>query len=136
MIRTTFLAVACAAGLLAASQIALAADAPTRVKADPGEQTFKSSTLSSEAYEPKTTLDGLGEPSPNCQVKIGGSWSETPTATLDECAALLDQKTPVNPKDMSTAYWNNLYLSADAKNIYKASKEETAWTVLRPRGRR
>src|SRR3546814_1142339 len=58
-------------GLLATAQIAQAADAPQRAQAGPGEQTFKSSTLSSEAYEPKTTLDDLGAPLPNCQVKIG-----------------------------------------------------------------
>lgn len=131
MIRNTLLAIACAASLLASAQIAQAADAPQRVQADPGEQTFKSSTLSSEAYEPKTTIEGAALP--NCQVKVGDDWSETPTATLDDCAALLDQKTPANPKPMTTAYWNNLYLSADAKNIYKASKEATEWTVLRTR---
>lgn len=136
MTRKLIFAITCAAGLLATAQMAQAADAPQRAQAGPGEQTFKSSTLSSEAYEPKTTLDDLGAPLPNCQVKIGDDWSETPAATLDDCAALLDKKTPADPKPMTTAYWNDLYLSADGKNIYKASKEDTAWTVLRPRATR
>lgn len=131
MFRHAVFAIACAVGLMTAAH----AQTPQRAQPGPGEQTFKSSTLSSEAYEPKTTLEDLGEPSPNCQVKVGDSWTETPTATLADCAALLDQKTPADPKPMTTAYWNNLYLSADAKNIYQASKEATEWTVLRPRGR-
>src|SRR3546814_13352692 len=72
---------------------------------------------------PKTTLDDLGAPLPNCQVKIGDAWSETPTATLDDCAALLDQKSPADPKPMTTAYWNNLYLSADRSEERRAGKE-------------
>src|SRR3546814_14327038 len=119
MIRNTLLALACAVGLLATAQIAQAADAPQRAQAGPGEQTFKSSTLSSEAYEPKTTLDDLGAPLPNCQVKIGDAWSETPTATLDDCAALLDQKSPADPKPMTTAYWNNLYLRPEERRVGK-----------------
>lgn len=131
MSRHVFFALACAAGLTAAAH----AQTPQRAQAGPGEQTYKSTTLSSEAYEPKTTLDDLGAPMPNCQLKIGDAWSETPAATLDDCAALLDQKSPADPKPMTTAYWNNLYLSADGKNIYQASKEASEWTVLRPRGR-
>jgi hypothetical protein len=131
MSRHAFFALACAAGLMTAAH----AQTPQRAQAGPGEQTYKSTTLSSEAYEPKTTLDDLGAPSPSCQIKIGDAWSETPAATLEDCAALLDQKSPTDPKPMTTAYWNNLYLSADGKNIYQASKEASEWTVLRPRGR-
>ncbi|NGY06871.1 hypothetical protein [Solimonas terrae] len=134
MIRKTLFALACAGGLLGCLHAAAADPAPQRAAAEPGEQTFKSTTLSSEAYEPKTTLEGT--PLPNCQIKIGDDWSDTPAATLDDCANLLDQKSPADPKPMTTAYWNNLYLSADDKNIYQASKEETAWAVLRARGKR
>ena len=123
---------ACTAGLM---MTAAHAQAPQRAQAEPGGPTYKSATLSSEAYEPKTTLDDLGAPSPSCQIKIGDEWSETPAATLDDCAALLDQKSPADPKPMTTAYWNNLYLSADGKNIYQATKEASEWSVLRPRGR-
>ena len=138
MFRKTLFAIACTGAVLTAAHAAPPAPKPPqtvqRAEAEPGEQTYKSATLSSEAYEPSTTLEG--KPSPTCQIKIGDNWTETPTATLDECAALLDQKSPADPKPMTTAYWDNLYLSADDKSIYQASKEASEWKVLRPRSRK
>ncbi|WP_157622769.1 hypothetical protein [Solimonas soli] len=130
MLRNALLAVACATTLLPLAQAA-----PPVADPAPAEQTFKPATISSEAYVPKTTI-GPEDPLPNCQIKIGSDWSETPTRTLDDCAALLDQKTPAQPKPMTTAYWNNLYLSADDKNIYQADPKSSAWSVLRPRQKR
>lgn len=90
-------------------------------------------TISSEPYQPKQAL--TLPPVPSCQLKIGSDWSETPTPTLDACAALLDQKTPAQPKQMSTAYWSGMYLSADARSIYRADAKSD-WIVLRARSAR
>lgn len=137
MHRSTVLAAACSLALVAVAHAAPPAAAPPpppqRATAEPGAQVYKSMTLSSDPYEPKTQLP-QADAIPNCQIKIGGDWSETPARTLEDCAALLDQKTPADPKPMSTAYWNNLYLSADDKSIYQANADATAWSVLRARG--
>jgi hypothetical protein len=132
MFRRILFALACVAGVLSIARAAEPTPAPQRAAAGPGDQTFKSAILSAEPYEPKTELPAADR-APNCQIKIGEDWSETPTRTLDECAALLDQKAPAQPKPMSTAYWNEQYLSADDKNIYQAAPQSSAWTVLRPR---
>jgi len=127
MLRNTLLA---AVGMLVLMPLAHAT--PPLAEPLPPEQTFKGATIASEAYEPQSII-GQQEPLPTCQIKIGSDWSETPTKTLDECADLLDRKTPAQPKPMTTGYWNNLYLSADDQNIYQAEPNSSAWRVLRPR---
>jgi hypothetical protein len=132
MFRHAFPAAVLAATLITAAH---AAPPPTQATPEPAEQTYRPATISSEAYEPKTTLP-QAEALPNCQVRIGDNWSDTPAKTLADCAALLDQKTPAQPKPMTTAYWNKLYLSADDKNIYQADPQSSAWSVLQPRQKR
>lgn len=129
MLRSTTPVALGLAALLAAT-VAGAGDAPKRLAPAPTDDIAAPvQTIAPEYYEPKVSMT---PPPPPCQVKIGDSWSSTPAKTLEECAALLDQKTPVQPKQMSTAYWNNLYLSADEKNIYQADAKSD-WSVLRKR---
>ncbi|NKF21740.1 hypothetical protein [Solimonas marina] len=133
MQKAALLVAAAMAGLIAVAQAAPVDQAPQRATAGPGDQTFKTTTLSSEPYEPSTELPKT-DPVPNCQIKIGAQWSEMPAQTLYDCADLLDEKSPAAPKPMSTAYWNSIYLSADAKNIYRADPKSSEWTVLKARG--
>ena len=120
--------------LLCDAVLQTAQAAPPVAAPPPSEPVFAPATISSEAYEPKTTLEV--EAMPNCQIKIGSNWSETPAKTLEDCGALLDEKAPLQARPMSTAYWNHLYLAADDKNIYKAAAEADAWSVLAPRRKR
>ncbi len=130
--RLTALNTALCLGLLLPA-LAGAADAPKRLAPAPSDDIVApTKTIASEYYEPKSIIEA---PPPPCQLKIGNDWSSTPAKTIEECAALLDQKTPAQPQQMSTAYWNNLYLSADAQNIYRADAKSD-WSVLRKRGGR
>lgn len=135
MLRPIVLALALSATLMSAAQAAPpAAASPPMAKPEPSEPVFAPATISSETYEPKTTIGG--DAAPACQIRIGQEWTETRTATLEECAAQLDRKAPVQARPMSTAYWNEHYLAADDKNIYQADGEASAWSVLRPRAPR
>ncbi|WP_020651064.1 hypothetical protein [Solimonas variicoloris] len=135
MLRPAVVVLALSAALLSPLQAAPPATTkPPMAAPEPSEPVFAPATISSETYEPKTTIGG--EAAPACQIKIGTEWIETRTATLEECAAQLDQKAPVQARPMSTAYWNERYLAADDKNIYQADGEASAWSLLRPRARR
>ncbi|WP_028009456.1 hypothetical protein [Solimonas flava] len=135
MLRSAVFVLALSAALLSPVQAAPpVTPKPPMAEPEPSEPVFAPATISSETYEPKTTIGG--DAAPACQIKIGPQWTETRTATLDECATQLDQKAPVQARPMSTAYWNEHYLAADDKNIYQADGEASAWSVLRPRAHR
>lgn len=104
---------------------------PQRAPAVQQDVIAPATTISNEAYIPSETIKA--NEIPECQIKLGTEWAPTVrTPTLESCADQLDKVAPKDSKNMTTAYWNNLYLAADAKTIYKADAKSD-WSVMRAR---
>ena len=107
------------------------ANPPQRVIAPQQDVLAPAATISREAYVPSAEIKAAEIP--ECQIKLGAEWAPAVrTPTIEGCADQLDKIAPKDSKNMTTAYWNNFYLSADAKTIYKADAKSD-WSVLRAR---
>lgn len=121
-------------GLLVSTS--LAAAPPQRLPSASNNDVLAPTVTISDEAPPPPQARLVGPEAPECQIKLASGWAPTVrTQTFEGCANELDKVAPKEARNMTTAYWNNLYLAADDKQIYKADAKSD-WQVLRPRGAR
>ena len=130
MHRTALCSALCL-GLLVSTTFA--APPPQRLPAASNNDVMAPTVTISDQAPPPPQTQLVGPEAPECQIKLASGWAPAVrTQTLEACADELDKVAPKEARKMTTAYWNNLYLSADDKLIYKADAKSD-WSQLRVR---